>query len=446
MPESGDAEVLHRITSGSRKKPAWRRWAPAVLAVLAVAGGGTWYATRKPKRVAPRFETVKIERADLVQTVTATGVLNPLDSVQVGGEVTGRVIKLGVDVNDRVTEGQLLAEIDPETLDARVSQSKASLASARASYASARATAKDAEAKVKRARDLQRRGLVSDQDLETAETTYAKAKAGMGTSAAQVTVAQADLTSAETQRRKAVLKAPIAGVVLARSVEVGQTITAGFQTPVLFTLARDLTRLQLQVSVNEADVSAVREGEHATFDVDAYPKREFSAEVVKLHNMPNSTTGVVTYLAVLSVDNQDLALRPGMTATASIIASERRGVLVVPNAALRFEPPARGSASASTSRAGAGLPIPGLGGGGPGGMGMGRGGGGRSRGSSAAAAAPSAGVAAAPREDAIYVLEGDRPKRVEVVTGATDGRRTEVSAPELSEGALVVIDQAEAPK
>jgi HlyD family secretion protein len=241
--------------------------------------------------------------------------------------------------------------------------------------------------------------------------------------AAQVTVAQAGLKLARTSLSKAQIRSPIDGIVLARTVEPGQTVTAGFQTPILFTLARDLTQMQLKVDIDEADIGKVRQGLTASFVVDAYQKRKFDSRVLRLNNLPKPETTVVTYEALLSVDNDERLLKPGMTATATIVASERKGVLSVPNAALRFEPMAAGPAAAARPN----LPIPGLGAGPFGGASRPRG-------------APSAEGGRGRPGDAVYVLEAGQPRRVPVEVGATDGQRTEVRSEAIKAGTEVIID------
>jgi HlyD family secretion protein len=281
---------------------------------------------------------------------------------------------------------------------------------------------------------LHARGLTSDQDLEAAEAVLNRARASVQTSSAQISLARAGVKTAETNRSKAIVRAPIDGIVLARSVEVGQTVTAGFQTPVLLTIGRDLSGMQLKVDVDEADVGKVKDGQLATFVVDAYPKRRFASKVVRLSNMPKAETTVITYEAELTVDNKDRLLRPGMTATATIVTSEQKDVLSVPNAALRFEPPPADGAKTKSSGPPA-LPIPGMGGG------MRRYGGG-----SAKSARPSASAGASGERggrDSVWVVEGQSVKRLAVETGATDGRRTEISGPGVRAGLQVAIDVAE---
>jgi HlyD family secretion protein len=431
----GDPEVLAKLGVG---KPRRARRLVVALVALALAGataaGIVVLRQRAESERQPTYVTAAVEQGDLRQTVTATGTLSSLDSVEVGAEVTGRVTKVFVDVNDRVTKDQVLVELDTEQLQARVDESQAQLRSAQASQANSSATVKEAESKAVRAREMHQRGLISDQDLESAEATLARAKAAVQTSAAQTTVASASLKSAKTTLGKAIIRAPMDGIVLARTVEVGQTVTAGFQTPILFTLARDLKDMQLEIDVDEADVGSVKEGQAATFVVDAYPKRVFRSSLVKLGNLPKAGTTVVTYQATLTVDNPERLLKPGMTATATIVTSEEKGVLSVPNAALRFEPPA----AAGSARAQPGLPIPGLGG--PmRGMGTGRG----PRG--AGSGAPGASFERTRRQH-VYVLKNGVPTKVDVEVGATDGRRTAVKGEGIAVGTQVIVDMTEGKK
>jgi HlyD family secretion protein len=428
----GDPEVLAKLGVGRPRRG--RRLVVALIA-LAVAGataaGVVALRQRAARDAQPTYVTAAAERGDLRETVTATGTLSPLDAVEVGAEVSGRVTRVLVDVNDVVKKDQLLVELDTEQLMARVDESQAQLRSAQASQLSSGATVKEAEAKAVRAQEMHQRGLISDQDLESAQATLARAKASVSTSAAQTTVAMASLQSAKTSLGKATIRAPIDGIVLARTVEVGQTVTAGFQTPVLFTLARGLEKMQLEIDVDEADVGRVREGQTATFVVDAYAKSVFRSTLVKLGNLPKAGTTVVTYQATLTVENPERLLKPGMTATATIVTSEEKDVLSVPNAALRFEPPAPpGSANASP-----GLPIPGLGA--PmRGMGMGR----SPRG--AGSAQPGGSVESA-RKRHVYVLKGGAPVKVAVEVGATDGRRTAVKGDGIGPGTQVIVDLTE---
>jgi HlyD family secretion protein len=437
---AGDPEVVKKLGLGRRRaSKRLGRW--LALGAAVVVSSGVWFWRAKftaPKP--PSYVTAPVERGDLRETVTATGTLSPVDSVEIGAEVTGRVTKVTVDINDRVKKDQVLVEIDTEQLQARVEESQAQLQSAQASQRNSSATVKEAESKAVRAREMHSKGLISDQDLETAEATLDRAKASVSTSSAQTTVAVAGLKSAKTSLGKAIIKSPIDGIVLARSVEVGQTVTSGFQTPVLFTLARDLSQMQLDIDVDEADVGTVHEGLAATFVVDAFPKRVFQSKLLKLGNLPKASTTVVTYQATLSVDNPDLVLKPGMTATATIVTSEVKGVLSVPNAALRFEPPAAPSAQKANSP---GLGVPGLGG-----PMRGMGGGQRRQGGNARPAG-SAGATDHPAgrrgsRQKVYLAKDGALTPLWVQVGVSDGQRTEIKSDNLPQGTQVVLDISEA--
>lgn len=430
----GDPEVVKKLGLGRRSGS--RKWMSRLVlgAALAAAAGGVWFWRKKVSTPeTPSYVTAPVERGDLRETVTATGTLSPLDSVEVGAEVTGRVTKVTVDINDRVEKDQVLVEIDTEQLSARVEESQAQLQSAQASQRNSTATVKEAESKAARAREMHSRGLISDQDLEAAVATLDRAKASVSSTAAQITVASAGLKSAKTSLGKAIIRSPIDGIVLARTIEVGQTVTAGFQTPILFTLARDLGKMQLDIDVDEADVGSVREGLEATFVVDAYPKRVFRSKLLKLGNLPKAGTTVVTYQATLSVENPDRLLKPGMTATATLVTSEVKNVLSVPNAALRFVPPAEASARTPSP----GLPVPGLGA-----PMRGMGGQRRSGARPSASADAGAGFRRVSRQK-VYVVRGTELVAVPVEVGASDGRRTEIKGAELAVGAQVVLDVAE---
>lgn len=440
--QNADPDVLKQLGVGQRRRA--RRWLYRLLVVLVFGGAVSavvvWRA-RAGQAKPESWVTAPVELGDLRETVTATGTLSPLDAVEVGAEVTGRVVQVHVDINDRVNKDQILVELDTEPLEARVEETQAQLRSAQASYKSSKTSVAEAEAKAKRTRALHQRGLASDQDLEAAEAALDRARASVSTASAQISLARASVKSAQTNKSKAIIRSPIDGIVLARSVEPGQTVTSGLQTPVLFTVARDLTKMQLKIDVDEADVGKVQEGQRASFVVDAYPNRRFSSEVVRLSNLPKSGTTVITYEAVLTVDNSDRLLRPGMTATATIVTSEKKGVLTVPNAALRFRP-STGDGQSPQRRAG--LPLPGMGGG-MRGMRGGRGGGSRAGGSGGPRPA---GSGAPPgerkRREAVWVVAGTELERVPVETGSSDGRRTEVRAERVTPGLQVVVDVMEA--
>jgi HlyD family secretion protein len=377
--------------------------------------------------------TTPLAKGNVTRTVTAVGTLAPVDSVDLGTVVTGKLIRVLVDVNEHVKAGQVMAEIDPEQLEAQVRQSAAQLESAKASRVSARVTLNETQIKARRIDELNAQGLATTNDRDTAHAALDRAQAAMGVATAQTTVAQASLTTAQSQLSHAVIKAPSDGIVLSRAVEPGQTVTAGFQTPVLFTLARDLTKLQLSVEVDEADIARVKEGQEASFTVDAYPGRTFPSKLLLLHNLPKAGTTVITYTALLSVDNDDRSLRPGMTATASIITEHLSDVLLVENAALRFQPP-RPAPERRTF-----LPFPGFGGPPPGGRRPGAAGPGAPR----AAGAPGPG---APPGDCIFIADGSgAPRRVPVTVLATDGTRTAITPSAPGEGKLGAQKRTDGP-
>jgi len=340
MNSSLDQEVV-AVLGLSRNKSGRRatKLLVSLVSVVVVVAGVSVLMHKRAADAAPRYRTERVDRTDLRVTISATGTLQTLRSVEVGAEVTGRILRILVDYNDKVRRGQLLAEIDPEQLRAAEDQARAQVLSADSSIKTAQATLKESSLAYKRAQEQAVAGLVSAKDLESAAATAARAEASVASAKAGAALSRANLKAAVSKREKTKIYAPIDGIVLSRAVQPGQTVTAGFATPVLFTLAEDLSKLVLHVNVDEADVGRVREGFDATFTVDAYPQRTFASRVLSFRNEPRTSQNVVTYEALLSVNNADGALRPGMTATATITSELHKNALVVPNAALRFAPP-----------------------------------------------------------------------------------------------------------
>lgn len=339
-PTDEVAKTLGTTHSAVKKSRLKRRlmWGLTIAAVLIV--GLLLRAGRKTDTV--QYVTQPAKRGNLVVTVSATGTLDPIKEVDVGIEVSGTIKTVDVDYNDEVKVGQVLARLDTTLLDAQVLQSKAALESAQAKILQAKATVQEAEAKwaqLNRVRELSGGKMPSQTDMDTAQATLARAKADEASAKAQADQAQATLNADETDLSKAVIHSPIDGVVLTREVEPGQTVAASFESPVLFTLAEDLKQMELLVDVDEADVGSVRTGQEAMFTVDAYPDQEFPAEITQVRYGSETVDGVVTYKAVLRVDNSGLLLRPGMTATAVITVKKIENALLIPNAALRFVPP-----------------------------------------------------------------------------------------------------------
>jgi HlyD family secretion protein len=297
-----------------------------------------------------QYRTQEAKRGSLMIVVTATGTLQPTNTVSVGSEVSGIVKTVEVTYNSRVVAGQVLARMDTTKLEAQLTQVRAALESARAKVLQAEATVVETKAKLaqyQKVRELSNNKVPSQTEMATAEAAYERANADAAAAAAAVTEAQAAVQANESDLSKSVIRSPIRGVVLTRSIEPGQTVAASFQAPTLFTLAEDLAKMDLHVNVDEADVGKVREGQNATFSVSAYPNRIFNARITQARFGSSTTSGVVTYETVLKVDNGDLALRPGMTATADITVQQITDALLIPNAALRFTPVVQETAAPS---------------------------------------------------------------------------------------------------
>lgn len=285
------------------------------------------------------YRLATVERGSVVAMVGATGTINPVTSVQVGAQVTGKIISLHADYNSVVKAGEIIARIDPSLFQTKRDQAAASLVNAKAMWSKARADLAQRKRELDRTRRLFARELVSQNELDVATTAEEGATAQLEVSAAQIKQAQAFLDNADLDLKYTVIRSPVNGIVIARNVEVGQTVTSGFTTPNIFLIALDLTKMQADANVSEADIGGIREGQVAAFTVDAYPNVEFNGIVRQIRNAPIIVQNVVTYDVVVEVDNQDLRLKPGMTANVSITLTKKDNVLTVPNAAFRFSPP-----------------------------------------------------------------------------------------------------------
>ena len=307
-----------------------------VFAILVVCSGFLWKSmTNTPP---PSFKTEAVTKGNLTILVTATGTVEPRNTVEVGAEISGLIAKVYVDYNDPVQKGQLLAELDKAYLKAAVQQAQANLEAAKAQYNDAVAAAQEAELKAGRAKELYEKGIYSREDHDTLQTTLVRALASVDSEKAKITVAQASLDSANTNLSKADIRSPINGIVLSRKIETGQAVAAAMSTPVLFEIAEDLTVMELHAEIDEADIGKIQTGQNATFTVDAYTDRHFDAVVKKIYNTPTEEDNVISYETILSVDNPDLALRPGMTCRISIITQSFEDALLVPTSAFRFQP------------------------------------------------------------------------------------------------------------
>lgn len=415
------AAMLGRAATGGGKGRL-RRWlilgagAVAVIAALALLGGGDQGA-------AGRYITEEASAGKLTVTVSATGTLQPTKSVDVGSEQSGTLATVLAQENDRVKKGQLLAQLDTAKLRDAVAKSSAALAAANASVAQARATVAEAKASLSRMRqvaELSGGKVPARTELETAEATLQRAIANEASARASVVQAEAVLKTDETNLSKGTIRSPVDGVVLTRKVEPGQSVVAAMTIPVLFTLAEDLARMELQVKVDEADVGTVKLGQPASFTVSAWPGRNFPATIERVGLGSTITDNVVTYKTVLTVNNDDLALRPGMTATATIVTAQRDNALLVPNAALRFTP-TKATPKADGSLVASLLPRP-------------------------PSETKRATATAVPGALQVWVLEGGEPRAVPVKTGVSNGRFTEITGGELKPGMAVITEYQEAKK
>src|SRR5450432_4051822 len=323
MTARPDGAAILAETKSRRRRARVYQVVGLVLLLGLGAGFYFWHAA-KTRSKGVRYITAQAELGDLKETVTATGTLKGLDSVDVGAQISGKLTKINVDFNDHVTAGEVLAEIDPVQLQSRVDQSNAQVNAAEASLVLAKATLAQTKAQYARSVDLSQKGLISSKDLDAAKADADRAAASISSATAQATLARASLKDAQTSLSYAVIRSPIDGIVLSRLVEPGQTVAATMSAPVLFTLARDLTQLRLYVDIDEADVGKVKEGQTASFLVDAWNDHGFASKVLSVHNLPTTGQTVVTYQAVLSVDNNERLLLPGMTATATITTDERK--------------------------------------------------------------------------------------------------------------------------
>lgn len=397
------------------------RWVVPVL-VLGGIGFGIWKWRTGKNDEEVTYKTASVEKKRITARVTASGTLQATVTVQVGAQVSGRISELKVDFNSTVKKGQLIAKLDPQLFIAAVEREKANFASAKAGVVRAEAQQKDAEATLKRTKALNEQGLASAAELQTAETGVSVNAAATEVAKAALEQAKAALNQAQVNLSYTTIVSPIDGTVISRSVDVGQTVAASLQAPVLFTIAEDLRKMQVHTSVAEGDVGRLKQDMEATFTVDAFPGQRFKGKVGQIRNAAQTVQNVVTYDAVIDVDNSDLRLRPGMTATVTIIYSERPDAVAVPNAAMRFKPPAEALPSSSTTIASAAT---------PGASGPRRERPPRDHGANGE-------ESSAPRT--VYVLRAGKPEPVSIKSGLSDGTVSEVVSGELHEGDQVVVD------
>ena len=391
----------------------------AVVVVAAALGMWRWQAgDSKPKL---QFETSKVEQGKIIAKVTASGTLSAIVTVQVGSQVSGRIAALYADFNSPVKKGQLIAKIDPPLFQASVDQARANLAAAQGNLAKAKVQAVDARRQYQRQKELAARQLNAQADLDTAQATAEGADAQVTASEGTVAQTRAALQSAEVNLAYTNILSPTSGTVISRNVDVGQTVAASLQAPTIFVIAEDLAKMQVDTSVSEADVGRLKAGMPASFTVDAYPGETFRGQVRQIRNAPQTVQNVVTYDAVIDVDNPEFKLKPGMTANVTFVYAQKDDVLKVPNSALRFRPPpsllgdgkGAGAGAAGATGGTGGGPRPGGAGGRPG---------------------------DAPDRRTVWTLTNDKPEPRKIKTGITDGSFTEIAEGDVKDGDLVITD------
>lgn len=448
---------------------------------LTIAGGGAVYYLYRPEEARPAYSFAKVERGAIAVTVSATGIVNPTITVQVGSQVSGTIQALYADFNQQVREGEVIAQLDPAVKQAQVAQaeavlqnriaalkrieseiavgeanilnSRAALATSAANEDKAKVSVEDAERNLKRSKELFDQGLIAESQYDTAVTTLALAKSQQRASSserksaeaqlqsitvqlkatqakreealAQIKEAEADLRMARTNLSYTTIRSPINGTIISRNVDVGQTVAASLQAPTLFTIAKDLSKMQVEASVDEADVGMVREGQTATFTVDAFPSDQFTGKVTQVRNSPKTVQNVVTYDTIIAVDNPQHKLKPGMTATVTIIVEKKDNVLMVPNSALEFS--LRGSADRGPrmkdpDRAGQREAMAQ-----------------RMQGDQGPRGAKQSPRDKSALRTLLVLGEDGKPKPVPVKAGLTDGSNTEVSGDRLSQGLSVIV-------
>jgi HlyD family secretion protein len=383
-----------------------RKLVVIVAATLALIGVVVGYR-RLSRRSEAAFETTAVDRGRIMAKVTATGTLSALVTVQVGAQVSGRLSQIFVDFNSQVTKGQVLAKLDPDFFSAALEQTRANYTAAQANVLKAKVQATDADRQFKRAQSLAERDLIAAADRDTAQATADAARAQVQSAEASLEQSRAALHQAEVNLTYTTIVSPINGIVLSRSVDVGQTVAASLQAPVLFLIAEDLSKMQVDTSVAEADVGKLSPGMEASFTVDAYPAERFHGKVRQIRNAPQTVQNVVTYDVVIDVNNADLKLKPGMTANVTFVHADKTDVLRVPNAALRFRPPpemlgrpARGASEAKTPDK----------------------------------------AAATPDQRTVWVLREKTPQPLIIRTGVSDGTLSEVTSGHLEAGDQVITD------
>lgn len=418
VPSEEQIAAVLGLDSKSRRRVWLKRaiWLGVLAAVLTAAVW--WYLQNGGSAATISYQTTPAARADLIIEVQATGTIQPTTQVDVSSEMSGVIRTVNVDNNSLVQKGEVLARLDTVKLTAQLARSRASLAASEARLLETKATREERRLALERAEALHKKGVSAIQDLDAARANFARAEASVTAAEADINVAKAEVALVETDISKASILSPVDGIVLKRSAEPGQTVASSLQAPILFTLAEDLARMQVEADIDEADIGAVKPEQEATFTVDAYPGQKFPASIQTIEYSPTTTENVVTYKAILTVDNKDLLLRPGMTATAEIVTQRIDQALTVPNAALRYRPP-RNAGNQGFSITNIFIPrMP------------------RFEKSSSGVNVEG--------ERSLWVLDNGVPREVKVKTGASDGQNTVVLSGELKAGDAVITGTRQA--
>jgi HlyD family secretion protein len=426
MKSPDSAQDLAAILERGKSRPI-RKWIIITLIVAALGSGAYYYFNRSSKETAgPEYVTRPLEKGEISIEITATGNLAPTNQVIVGSELSGTVSEVYVDTNDTVTKGQELAKLDTIKLTQQTERTRATLMSAKARVSQAEATLRESTASHERSLKLHKLSggqTPSKADMDSSQATMERSQADLESAKASVAEAEANVKSNERDLEKAIIRSPVNGTILLRKLEVGQTVAATFTAPELFTIAEDLRKMELVVAVAEADIGRVAKGQAVEFTVDAWPKRVYNATVKKVFFGSLLTNNVVTYSTELEVSNDDLSLRPGMTATADIFIERKEDVFTVPNSALRFDPVA--AAKLGKDDEGGKTIVQQL-----------SPGGGRRWGRGAGSDLP---VGPEKKDSSVWTLKDGEPVEIKVSTGLTDGSQTEITGDGLSDGTEIIV-------
>jgi HlyD family secretion protein len=403
----------------NRKKAiAWL----AAASVIGLGGAGWWQLGDGAKE--PPYVTTPAQRASITQVVSSTGTLQAVVTVQVGSQVSGTIEKLLADFNTKVKAGQIVAQLNQDKFRAAEDQARANLLAAQSNIEKSKVGVADTLRTLDRNRQLRKKDLMAQSDLDAAQAAYDAAVAQVEVNRAQAAQAQASLKQATVDLDNTVIRSPVDGLVISRNVDVGQTVAASLQAPTLFTIANELARMEVHTNVDEADVGNVREGQEVTFTVDAFPSRRFRGQVHQVRNAPIVVQNVVTYVAVVRIDNKELLLKPGMTANVQFLVSRKEDVLTVPNMAMRFKPPEEKEEAQELLRREQSRTAPKVG---------------ERRTSRQSAAGGSGAAGGGSRRARIYLLKGDKAQPVEIQLGITDGSRSEIRSGDVEENDPVII-------